>query len=138
MHYALCKIFVILYVNEHGSGKKLCIITVMHYQAMHYDQVNCTTDPQLLPPKILNSLDYVVSGPNRSPVSREFLEKHFTESMVPRDKPHDRRVLIWSPNSLAFRNEAEYDEEGFGRSWDLALAYVRFDVFNPTNSPPVK
>jgi hypothetical protein len=58
--------------------------------------------------------------------------------MVPRDKPHDRRVLIWSPTSLAFGNEVDYDEEGFGRLWDLALAYVRFDMFNPTNSPPVK
>jgi hypothetical protein len=56
------------------------------------------------------------------------------ESTVPRDRPHDKRMIIWSPNSLEFGNEADSEEEGFGRSWDRTVAYVKFEDFNRTVS----
>ena len=43
--YALCVMhYAHIYSgNDNGSSKKLCIIKIMHYYVMHYEQVYCIT-----------------------------------------------------------------------------------------------
>jgi len=92
-----------------------------------------TTDPQLLTAKIINSLDYVISGLHHTSISKEFLERYFIKSTLTTNKNGDRQVMIWSPTSLAFGNEDDREAEGFGKTWDDTPAYINSKAFNHTS-----
>ena len=65
MHYG-CQIPA----NQHGFAKIPCIMTNMHYDVMHYEQVNCTIIPTHFPVSLycerINQLSAVAATSARS------------------------------------------------------------------------